>query len=123
MEKMIIDRAGDPSCSFERALTPQPAFPPPMLSNRHYSQNIYKQTKENRVSLQNLERRFGITAVKQDFITAEQLIEALSTQIMEELEGSERRLIGEILLEKEYLTGVQMKEVLKFLGISENFVT
>lgn len=75
------------------------------------------------MSLQNLERRFGITAVKQGYITAEQLIEALATQIMEELEGSEHRLIGEILLEKEYLTDVQMKGVLKFLGISEDIVT
>lgn len=75
------------------------------------------------MSLQNLERRFGITAVKKGFITAEQLIEALSTQIMEELEESEHRLIGEILLEKEYLTNAQIKEVLKFLGISEDFVT
>ena len=74
------------------------------------------------MSLQNLERRFGMTAVKKGYITAEQLIAALSTQIMEELEGLEHRLIGEILLEKEYLTDVQMKEVLKFLGISEGFV-
>jgi hypothetical protein len=75
------------------------------------------------VSLQNLERRFGITAVQKGFITVDQLIEALSTQIMEELEKSEHRLIGEILVEKQYLTAVQIKEVLKFLGISENFVS
>jgi hypothetical protein len=74
------------------------------------------------MSLQYLERRFGITAVKKGFITADQLIEALSVQIMEELEESEHRLIGEILLEKRYLTAAQIKEVLRFLGISEKLI-
>ncbi len=75
------------------------------------------------MSIQHLERRFGITAVKQGFITAEQLIEALSTQIMEELEDSGHRLIGEILFEKRYLSAVQIKEVLNQLGISENLMS
>ena len=74
------------------------------------------------MSLQYLERRFGITAVKKDFITADQLIEALSVQIMEELEESEHRLIGEILFDKQYLTAAQVKEVLRFLGISEKLI-
>ena len=74
------------------------------------------------MSLQYLERRFGITAVKKGFITADQLIEALSVQIMEELEESEHRLIGEILFEKRYLTAAQIKEVLRFLGISEKLI-
>lgn len=73
------------------------------------------------MSLQHLERRFGIAAVKKGFITADQLIEAQSTQIIEELEMSRHRLIGEILLEKQYLTAGQIKEVLKSLGISEDF--
>jgi hypothetical protein len=77
--------------------------------------NLYK---ENQMSLQYLERRFGITAVKKGFITADQLIEALSIQIIEELEDSEHRLIGEILFEKRYLTAAQIKEVLGSLGIS-----
>jgi hypothetical protein len=75
------------------------------------------------MSLQNLERRFGITAVKEGFITADQLIEALSIQIMEDLEESRHRLIGEILFEKQYLTAVQIKKVFKLLGISENLVS
>jgi plasmid maintenance system antidote protein VapI len=74
------------------------------------------------VSLQHLERRFGIAAVKKGFITADQLIEAQSTQILEELKMSRHRLIGQILLEKQYLTAVQIKQVLKSLGISEDFV-
>jgi hypothetical protein len=74
------------------------------------------------VSIQNLERRFGITAAQKGFITVDQLIEALTIQVMEELQESEHRLIGEILFKKQYLTAVQIKEVLKFLGISENFV-
>lgn len=75
------------------------------------------------MSLHNLERRFGITAVKKGFITAEQLIEALSTQVMEELEGAGHRLIVEILFEKKYLTAVLIREVLKLLGISENLMS
>ena len=75
------------------------------------------------MSLQNLERRFGITAVKEGFITTDQLIEAISTQIVEELEESGHRLIGEILFEKQYLTAVQIKKVLKLLGISENLMS
>lgn len=73
--------------------------------------------------LQNLERRFGIAAVQKGFITADQLIEALSIQVMEELEESEHRLIGQILFEKDYMTAVQIKEVLAFLGIKSNFIS
>jgi hypothetical protein len=41
---------------------------------------------------------------------------------MEELEESEHRLIGEILFEKQYLTAAQIKELLRFLGISEKLI-
>ncbi len=71
------------------------------------------------MSSQFFERRFGVTAVKKGFITVNQLNEALSIQILEELEESRHRLIGEILFEKQYLTTAQIKEVLDILGISE----
>ena len=73
--------------------------------------------------MQHLERRFGITAVRKGFITVDQLIEALTVQVMEELKETEHRLIGEILFEKQYLTAKQIKEVLKLLGISDNLVS
>ena len=61
------------------------------------------------------ENRFGVVAVKGGFITPEQLTDALTIQVLEELEGNKRRLIGEILLEKGYITTDQIEEVLDFL--------
>ena len=61
------------------------------------------------------ENRFGVVAVKGGFITPDQLTDALTIQVLEELEGDKRRLIGEILLEKGYITTDQIKEVLDFL--------
>jgi hypothetical protein len=74
------------------------------------------------MSFHYLERRFGITAVRNGFITADQLIEAMSIQVREELEESGHRLIGEILYEKHYLSAAQVKEVLRFLGISKKLI-
>jgi hypothetical protein len=64
-----------------------------------------------------LDKRFGIVAVENGFITSEQLIEAMQIQVYEDLEGSKHRLIGEILHEKEYITAIQIDEVLKSMGI------
>ena len=61
------------------------------------------------------ENRFGVVAVKGGFITPEQLTDALTIQVLEELESDKRRLIGEILLEKGYITTDQIEEVLDFL--------
>jgi len=58
------------------------------------------------------ENRFGVVAVKGGYITPEQLTDALKIQIMEELEGVQRRLIGNILYEKEYITMPQIANVL-----------
>jgi len=62
------------------------------------------------------EDRFGVVAVKSGFITPEQLCEALTTQVLEELKGTKRRLIGKILYEKEYITMPQIAEVLIFMS-------
>ena len=61
------------------------------------------------------ENRFGVIAIKRGFITPEQLCEALTTQVMEELKGTKRHLIGEILLEKGHITTDQIYEVVEFL--------
>ena len=58
------------------------------------------------------ESRFGFVAVKGGYITPEQLIDALKIQIMEEIKGIKRRLIGNILYEKGYLTMPQLANVL-----------
>ena len=62
------------------------------------------------------ESRFGVVAVKSGFITPEQLCGALTTQVLEELKGTKRRLIGKILYEKEYITMPQIAEVLIFMS-------
>jgi hypothetical protein len=59
-----------------------------------------------------LDKRFGVTAVEKGFITKDQLFEAIKTQITEEIEKKEHRLIGRILYDMEFLTLSQIDEVL-----------
>lgn len=62
------------------------------------------------------EKRFGVIAIEKGFITAEQLIEAIKIQVMEDIEDGKHRLIGRILLEQELITIPQIDEVLGYLG-------
>jgi starvation-inducible outer membrane lipoprotein len=61
------------------------------------------------------ESRFGVVAVKNGFITPEQLMDAFTTQVKEELKGNKRRHIGKILYEKGHITMHQITEVLDFM--------
>jgi hypothetical protein len=63
-----------------------------------------------------LEKRFGILAVEKGFITADQVIEALRIQVMEDIEKGKHRLIGRILLEQGLITLSQIEELLDSLG-------
>ncbi len=65
---------------------------------------------------QYLEKRFGIIAVENGFITAEQLIDALRVQILEDVENGKHRLIGRILLEQRVMLLDQIDKVLDILG-------
>ena len=58
------------------------------------------------------EIRFGMVAVQKGFILPDQVIDALTIQISEELDEEEHRLLGEILLELEYMNASQIGEVL-----------
>ena len=60
----------------------------------------------------NFEKRFGKIAVDKGFITYDQLIEALSIQIEENVMHNAHRLIGLILLDKGWIDSDQVKEVL-----------
>ena len=60
---------------------------------------------------QTIEIRFGIVAIDKGFITAEQLIEALKTQVIGAIEKKEHKLIGTILLEMGLVTRDQIDEV------------
>ena len=58
------------------------------------------------------EIRFGMVAVKKGFVSPDQVIDALTIQISEELDEEEHRLLGEILLESEHMNASQIGEVL-----------
>jgi hypothetical protein len=74
------------------------------------------------MDIEHLEKRFGIMAVDKGFITSDQVIEALTIQVAEDLSIGKHRLIGKILLENEAITLQQVDEVLKSMGICENNV-
>ncbi|MBW1694904.1 MAG: hypothetical protein JRJ41_12315 [Deltaproteobacteria bacterium] len=69
------------------------------------------------MSTQKIDNRFGVVAIEKGFIASEQLIEALKIQVSEELEGSERCLIGKILIDKGEITTDQIDEVLIAMGL------
>jgi len=50
--------------------------------------------------------------------TKSQLIEAINTQVMEDIEGKKHRLIGTILFEQGEINIQQIDEVLKNMGTS-----
>jgi len=63
-----------------------------------------------------LEKRFGVAAVKKGFITADEVIEALRIQVMEDIEKGQHRLIGRILLEQGCMTLSEIDDVLASIG-------
>jgi hypothetical protein len=73
------------------------------------------------VSFYQLEKRFGVTAVKMGFITAAQLHEAMSIQLDEDLHDLEHRLIGQILLERAHISTSQIREALRQMGLPVRF--
>jgi hypothetical protein len=69
------------------------------------------------MSIKRLDKRFGTIAIEKGFITLDHLLGALEIQVTENLEGIQHRLIGQILLEKDYITSKQINEVLKSMDI------
>ena len=67
--------------------------------------------------IEGLDKRFGTIAIEKGFISLDHLLAALKIQVVEDLEGIEHRLIGQILLEKGYITSIQINEVLNSMGI------
>jgi len=64
-----------------------------------------------------LDKRFGALAIDKGFITLEHLIEAMKIQILENLQGLDHRLIGQILWEEGYIKTEHINEVLESMGI------
>ncbi len=64
---------------------------------------------------ENHQRRFGIIAMSKDFITLDQFAEAIEIQAKEDLERSDHRLVGEILVDLGFMNISQVNEVLEEL--------
>jgi hypothetical protein len=64
-----------------------------------------------------MEKRFGVVAIENGFISMDQLLEALEIQIDEEVEQGQRRVIGAILVEKGYMNLSQVQETLESCDI------
>jgi len=62
--------------------------------------------------MKKIPKKIGAVAIKKGFITKAQFKEAMGKQIEMELEGEKPTLLGEILLEMEYLNKEQLFEVL-----------
>lgn len=62
--------------------------------------------------IEHYEKQFGIIAIEKGFITSDNLIETLKIQVEEEIQYKTHRLIGEILMDKGYLTPSQIQDVL-----------
>lgn len=69
------------------------------------------------MEIEHLEKRFGVTAVKKGFITADQLVEALAIQVAEDVATGDHDLIGKILLEQGIVTMSQIDIVLKEMAV------
>jgi hypothetical protein len=62
------------------------------------------------------ERRFGVIAVEEGFISPAQLFKAMATQVEDDLNGRPHRLIGEILQQQGTMTWAEVGIVLMALG-------
>ena len=71
--------------------------------------------EEKKKNLDHLEKRFGIIAIEKGYITPEELVDALRTQVQEDIDYGCHRIIGEILLAHENMIPAQIEEVLKEL--------
>jgi len=65
---------------------------------------------------EHLEKRFGVIAIEKGYVSAEQFIEALKIQVMEDFENGKHRLVGRILLEQGVINMKQIDHVLEILG-------
>jgi hypothetical protein len=57
--------------------------------------------------------RFGFVAVKEGFVTPEQVAKALDAQIEENMKEKKHRRIGEILVEMGFMSTSQVNHVLE----------
>ena len=68
------------------------------------------------MGIKEVEKRFGTIAVEKEFITVDQLMEALETQVRENLAGVKHRIIGRILYDMGFLTLPQIEQIMSSMG-------
>jgi hypothetical protein len=61
--------------------------------------------------IEQYEKRFGVIALEKGYITADDLIKALSIQANENIKKGRHRLIGEILLGMDLMSAKQIEDV------------
>ena len=59
------------------------------------------------------EKRFGVVAFKKGYVTADQLVKALTIQVQEDIDMGYHRLIGKIFIDQGIMSGKQVSEILK----------
>ena len=62
--------------------------------------------------IEHYEKQFGIIAIEKGYISSGNLLETLKIQVEEEVQHKTHRLIGEILMDKGYITPSQIQRVL-----------
>ncbi len=78
-------------------------------------ENKKQQVIKGKMKIVHLDKRFGVIALEKGFVTAEQVVDALKTQVEEDISLGTHRLIGRILLEKQIITLSQLDEVLSYM--------
>jgi hypothetical protein len=68
------------------------------------------------LGIKEVEKRFGTIAVEKEFITVDQLMEALEAQMREDLAGVKRRIIGRILYDMGFITLPQIEKVMSSMN-------
>ena len=77
--------------------------------------------EEGNMTLEKLDKRFCIFAVRKGFITSHKLVKALEIQGKENMVGEKHRLIGKILFDQGFVTPLQIKEILVSMNSSSGF--
>jgi len=69
------------------------------------------------MTAEHYEKRFGMIAVEKGYITPSQVLEAMETQVKENMEKNRHRSLGELLVAMGYMTKAQVNEVLASMDI------
>lgn len=63
-------------------------------------------------TIEHYEKRFGICAIEKGYITANELVQGLTTQVGEDIRKIPHRLLGEIFIDEGVMTHQQVEDVL-----------